>query len=178
MVNSNLQTMILLDKYALITPDPGLVFWTTLVFVILWILLGKFAFKPIASALKAREESIDNALQEAEKARDEMKALQADNQKLLDEAKEERNRIIKEANEVKDSIVSDAKEAAKKEATKVLEDARAEIENQKQSAIADLKNQAGLLAVNIAEKIIKKELDDNTAQQDFVQQEIQDFKLN
>ncbi|MBX2845425.1 MAG: F0F1 ATP synthase subunit B, partial [Saprospiraceae bacterium] len=129
---------------------------------------GRFAFKPIAKALKDREESIDGALKSAERARAEMEALSSKNEQLLKEAKEERSKILKEANDVKNKIVAEAKEEAKVEASKILEDARKEIATQKNAAVAEIKGEVGKIAVEIAEQVLSKELTNKSDQEQLV----------
>lgn len=170
--------MILLDASALLKPDLGLVFWTFVVFLILWIILGRFAFRPIASALRKREDTIEEALQSAEMARAEMEKLHADNEKLLQEAREERSKILKEAKEAKDSIINEAREQAKVEASKIAESNRKDIENQKQAAMAELKDLAASLALAVAEKVVRRELKEDKSQQAYVKQLVDEVKLN
>lgn len=162
----------------LLTPGLGLFVWVLLVFLIVLFVLSKFAWKPILNALREREENIDEALKSAQKARNEMASLKADNEKLLNEAREERMKILKEAKETKDSIINEAKERAKKDAAKIMEDTKHEIEAQKNAAIAELKNQAAVLALDIAEKIVKKELKGKEEHEQYVEKLVDDFKLN
>lgn len=168
--------MILLDVYSLIRPEPGLILWTTIIFILLWIILGKYAFKPISDALRRRENNIEEALKSAEKAREEMQALQSKNEALLKEAHEERSRILKEAKEMKDKIVSEAKDKAKAEYEKIAADSRAELENQKNEAKFELKSFAGDLALQIAGRVIKKELKDDQDQKEFVEKLLFDLE--
>ena len=170
--------MILLDASALIKPDPGLVVWTFLVFLILWLLLGKFAFKPIARALRKRENSIEEALQSAEQARAEMEKLHADNEKLLQQAREERSLILKEAKEAKESIINEAKEQAKAEASKITESSRQEIENQKKAAMSELKDLSATLALDVAGKVLRRELKEDKSQQAYAKELLDEIKLN
>lgn len=158
---------------ALLTPEIGLIFWTTLIFLLLWTLLGKFAWKPIVNALKEREHKIENSLKQADIARQEMANLKTDHERLLNEAKEERAKIIKEAKEIKDSIISEAKEKAKSESAKIIEDAKLEIHNQKMAAITDVKNLIGTTAIDLAKQVIKRELNDTVAHERFVKAEIE-----
>lgn len=159
-------------------PDPGLFLWTVIIFLLFWVLVGRFAFKPISDAISKREEDIQDALDEARKARTEMESLKADNEALMQEAREERGRILKEAKELKDSIVGEAKQEAKAEAAKILADARTEIESQKNAAVAELKNEVGRFAIDIAEKILQKELDSSKAHEDYVASLVDKIKLN
>lgn len=168
--------MILLS--ALLTPDIGLIFWTTLIFFLLWTLLGKFAWKPMVEALKNREAHIESSLEEAAKAREEMAKLQSSHEKLLNEAKEERAAIIKEAKDIKDSIIAEAKGSAKAEAAKILADAKAEIENQKMAAVIEVKNLIGNTTINLAKQVLGKELSHKNAHESFIKKEIKNIRLN
>ena len=152
----------------LITPNIGLVFWTTVIFVIFWFLVGKFAFKPVANAIKSREESIEKALASAEQAKEEMQKLQADNQAAVRKAQQEASEILKEARELKASIENTAQEKAKEESNKIIAEARVEIQKQKESALLEVKQEVSKLAVQIAEKVLEKELSDTKGQQDLI----------
>lgn len=160
----------------LVTPGFGLIFWTTLTFLLLVFLLKKFAWGPILTAVKDREESIDNALKSAEKAREEMKNLQADNEKILAEARAERDAMLKEGRELRDKTIDGAKEAAKAEAEKMIENAREQIEMQKRAAMTDLKNQVAALSIEMAEKILRKELADAKKQEALINEMLEDIK--
>lgn len=162
----------------LLTPNLGLIVWTTLVFVVVLYILSKFAWKPIMGAIRQREESIESALKSAEKAKEEMAALTSDNEKLLAEAREERSKILKEAKEVKESIISEARDTAKKEASKILEDNLREIDLKKQAAIEEIKNQTGQLALDIAEKLIEEKLKGKPEHEALVSKMVNQFKLN
>ena len=162
----------------LLNPDPGLIIWTLIVFGLVLIILKKFAWKPILDSLDERDQSIQQSLDQAEKARDEMARLTSDNQKILDEAKEERAKILKEAKEASTMLVEDAKNKAKVEASKIVEDSGKEIEIQKLAALAEVKNQVGEMAIEIAQDILKKELSNKSDQEAFVSKLVDDFKLN
>jgi F-type H+-transporting ATPase subunit b len=162
----------------LVTPDIGLLFWMLVSFTIVLILLRKYAWNPILKGLKDREESIDNALKQAEQARSEMSNLQSDNEKLLKEARIERDSILKEARGMRDSIVNEAKNKAKTEGEKQIANARLEIENQKQAALADIKSQVAVLSLEIAEKVIREKFDNDEKHQSLVSTMINDVKLN
>lgn len=162
----------------LVQPGLGLIVWMTLAFaVVLWI-LKKFAWKPIMQALKDREESIDEALHAADRAREDMTKLKFDNEKLLQEAKDDRDAILREARKVKDKIIEDAREKANTEANRIVENAKERIENEKMAAITDLKNQIASLSIEIAEKILKSELADAKKQKEYVQKLIDDIHFN
>lgn len=167
----------LLD-FSPIKPDLGLILWTSVIFLLFWFILGKLAFKPIANALKTRENDIQSALDEAKKAKAEMATMKAENEKLLVQAREERASILREAKEAKTKMISEAKTDAKTEANKILESAKLEIENQKKSALTEIKNQVGTMALDIAEKVIKKELKNDGVQQSFVNSLVDEIKLN
>src|SRR5690554_3583957 len=142
----------------LLTPEFGLFFWTLVAFLTVFFLLKKFAWGPILSALHERETGIAESIAAAEKMREEMGRMQSESQKLLAEAGEERAQMIREAQEIKNRILSEAKEQAKEEAAKVLQEAQEQIEQQKMSAMTEVKNQIGLLAVEVAEKVLRQEL--------------------
>jgi len=162
----------------LVTPELGLVFWTTVSFVILLILLRTFAWKPILGAINERENSIENALLKAEAAKEEMSRLTSENESLLKQARAERDQILAEAKKIKDQIVHDAKEAASKESGRQIELARIEINNQKAIAMADVKNQVASLSLEIAEKILRKQFEDQKKQDELVKELLKDVNLS
>ena len=150
----------------------------TVLFLILIGLMVKFAWKPILNALNDREEGIKDALDKAEKAREEMQNINADNERILKEARSERDSMLKEARELKDAMISEAKEEARTQANKMIEQAKATIENEKLAAITDLKNQVADLSINIAEKVVRKELSTKGKQLELVEEMLGDVKLN
>lgn len=162
----------------LVMPDFGLLFWMVISFSLLMWLLGKFAWKPILTALSAREDSIEKALKSAEIAKNEMVKLQAGNEKLLKEAMMERERIVKEARELKDSIVRDAKNVAVIEANKVMEEAKSAIARERSEAVNEMKSVISSFSIDIAEKILKEHLSDNKKQKDLVANYLENIKLN
>ena len=162
----------------LVLPDYGLLFWMILTFLIVLFILKKFAWKPILGSLKEREESIDQALKSADKAREDMAKLQADNEKILAEARQEREQLLKEAREVKQKLIEDAKEKATQEAEKIIASAKQTIENEKTLAIEDIKNNIASLSIQIAEKILKQQLADPKQQQELMDKYLKDVKLN
>jgi len=161
----------------LVTPELGLVFWTTLSFLILLFLLGKFAWKPILAAINEREVNIENALMKAEAAKEEMARLTSENESLLRDARAERDIILQEARKLKDKIVGEAKEAAQQEGAKMIENARIEINMQKALAIADVKNQVATLSIEIAEKVLRKQFEDASKQDALVTELLKEVKL-
>lgn len=162
----------------LVTPGIGLIFWTTLAFFTVFFLLKKMAWKPILESIKKREESIDQALKAAESAKMEMALLKANNEKMMKEAREERDAILKEARDYKDAIISEAKSKAQTEADRVMASARDAIRNEKMAAIAELKNQVATLSIDIAEKILKTELSSENKQATVVNNLVNEINLN
>ncbi|MES2240868.1 MAG: F0F1 ATP synthase subunit B [Bacteroidota bacterium] len=156
----------------------GLFFWQVLIFVGLIFLLKKFAWKPILDAVNEREEGIKNALESAENARKEMQNLQADNQRILNEARAERDAMLKEAREMKEKMVADAKTEAQAQGEKMIEQAKAAINSEKNAAMAELKLQVSTLSLSIAEKLLKDELSNTEAQTKLVEKMLGDVKLN
>lgn len=162
----------------LIIPSEGLLFWTSLVFLILLVLLRKFAWKPILGAVQTREGNIAKALDAAKEAEERMSALTAQNEDLLKQAREERDIILREAKEAKESIVAEAKGAAQKEADRILVSANEQIANERMKAVIELKNQVGKLSLEIAEKILTSELGDKSKQEALVNNLVEDVNLN
>ena len=156
----------------------GLFVWQTLLFLALLLLLKKFAWKPILNAVNDREEGIKNALAEADKARQEMQNINADNQRILKEARSERDGMLKEAREIKNKLIEEAKDEAKIQANKLIEQAKTSIQSEKLAAITDLKNQVAELSINIAEKVMKDELSNKDKQLKLVEQMLKEAKLN
>ena len=162
---------------SLINPGLGLVFWMTLALLIVLFILKKFAWKPIMDALKERENSIEESLQAAEKARDEMKDLQLDNEKLLREAKDERDAILREARKIKEKMLDEAKEKANAEAANIVEAAKERIENEKKAAVVEIKNLIATYSIEIAEKVLREELKDKKKQTSYVESILKETRL-
>ena len=162
----------------LVTPDIGLIFWTTISFAILYFILAKFAWKPILGAVTEREKSIKDALSAAQKAKEEMANLKADNEKILNEAKLQRESLLKEAREIKSKIIADAESEATEKANKLIESAKTAIENEKSAAMKELKNTVVDLSLDIAEKLLSKELADKSKQVENIQDILDKTKLN
>ena len=162
----------------LVTPAFGLVFWMVISFGIIFFILKKFAWKPILNLLKEREESIQNALDSAKKAKEEMAALQAGNERILNEARAARDQLMKEAREMKDTIINEAKIKAAQEGDRLIASARENIQNEKLAAITELKNQVATLSIQIAEKILKEELSSPDKQKALVSAFLEDTQLN
>ena len=155
----------------------GLFFWQTLLFVALLLLLKKFAWKPILDAVNERETSIKDSLSAAEKARDDMEAVQADNKRILKEARAERDALLTEAKTASVQIVNQAKEAAKAAADKITAQAQETIQNEKIAAINELKGQVASLSIDIAEKVIQTELKDKATQEQLVTQLVKEIAV-
>ena len=162
----------------LVTPGLGLIFWMVISFSLILFILKKFAWKPILKALKDREITIDTALKSADKAKEEMEQLKADNEKIIKEAKSERDNLLKDARQVKDKIISEAKQKAKSDAKKIIEDAKGKIESEKEAALDEIKNQVAGFSVEIAEKILKKKLEKSKDQKDLINELINEIKIN
>ncbi|NCC71945.1 MAG: ATP synthase F0 subunit B [Sphingobacteriia bacterium] len=162
----------------LVSPGLGLVFWMALAFgVVLWV-LGKYAWKPIMKSIQEREDSIDEALQQAETAREQLKNLHLTNEQLINEAKMERDRILKDTMQFKEKLIAEAREKATQEADLIVEKTREKLEFEKKAAMVDLKNQIGQLSLDIAEKLLNRELSNKDAHKEYVEQLIRDVKLN
>ena len=162
----------------LLTPGTGLIIWQAIIFLLLFFLLAKFAWKPILGSLKIREESIQTALDAAEKAKQEMAKLQADNKKMMDEARQERDEMLKEARDVANSIKEEAKEDASKQAEKLISDARTAINTEKAAAMAEVKGQLAGLVLTVTEKVLRETLKDDAAQKDLIEKYVKDVNLN
>jgi len=162
----------LLEEFSL-----GLFVWQTLLFVALLLLLKKFAWKPILDAVNERETSIKESLSAAEKARDDMEAVQADNKRILKEARSERDALLAEAKTASIKIVNQAKEDAKAEADKITAQAQETIQNEKKAAINELKSQVAFLSVDIAAKVLQTELKDQVAQEKFVLELVKEIEV-
>ena len=162
----------------LVKPSIGLIFWMIISFSIILFLLKKFAWKPILGMIKERELSIETALAAAENAKQEMKALQSNNERILAEARNERDLLLKDAREIRERMISEAKGVAAKEGERMLTVARESIQNEKMAAITELKNQVATLSIEIAEKILKSELSSDEKQKSLVNTLLKDVNLN
>ena len=162
----------------LVLPGLGLIFWMTLIFAILLFILKKFAWKPIMSSIKDREQNISASLAMAKQTKREMEQLKADNEKLLVEARNERDAIIVEANKTKDQIINEAKSKAQTEADRIVENARMNIENEKRAALTEIKTQVAELSIEIAEKVLGSELSDKKKQSALVEKQLEQLNFN
>lgn len=162
----------------LLLPGVGLIVWTLLAFLIVLYILKRFAWKPILDSLNKRERTIADSLATAEKVKAEMVELKSQNEALLLKAREERALMIKEAKDTSDKMISEAREKAKSEYDRILGDAQAAIEQQKMAALIEVKNQVGNLVVEVAEKILRRELSNKADQETYIRQLADDVKLN
>ena len=162
----------------LLTPNIGLVFWMSLAFLIVLFVLRKFAWSGILKALKDREDFIDRSLKSAEEAKAQLSTLKAENENLLVEARAERETILKEAKEMKDNILAEAKLTASEEGNRLIASARGEIEKEKNQALSDIKKQVGEISLEIAERVIRKELSDKGAQEALVAEHLSKAQSN
>ena len=169
--------MILLAN-SLTSPAIGLVFWSILIFGLFFGLLTKFAWKPILSAVKARDEMIKSSLASAEKAREDMLKLQSDNEAILKKAREEREVILREARDIRDKLIGEAKTKATEEAEKIVEKAMVGIEREKTKALAEIHEQVASLSVEIASKILVERLEKTNEQSKLIDKYINDINLN
>ncbi len=156
----------------------GTLIWTTIAFLTVVFILGKFAWKPILAAIKEREESIDASLKSAEQARNEMSALKADNEELLKQARLERDTMLKEARETKEKIVNEAKEKANDEYSRILNSAKEAIHNEKMAAIVEIQNEVATLSLQIAEKLLRQKLSSPDEQKKLIDKYIEESKAN
>ncbi|MEO7484272.1 MAG: F0F1 ATP synthase subunit B [Ferruginibacter sp.] len=162
----------------LLLPHLGLIVWTIIAFILVLVILKKFAWTPILKGLNDREANIAGSIATAEKVKQEMANLKAENEDLLVLAREERGIMLKEAKEIKDRMINDAKEEARIQASKIITDAQASINNQKMAAIVDIKNQVGKLVIEMSEKILRRELDNKAEQESYIKQLAEEVKLN
>ncbi len=156
----------------------GLFILQTILFLALVFLLKKFAWKPILDAVNEREEGIKNALLSAENAKQEMQNLQADNQRILHEARLERDAMLKDAREMKEKMIADSKNEAQEQGLKMIEQAKEAIQSEKNAAMAELKAQVSNLSLQIAEKLLREELSNKDSQMKLVEKMLDDAKLN
>ena len=162
----------------LLIPEFGTIIWSLIVFSIVVLILGKYAWKPMLKALKQRDLTIAESLQAAEKAKREVGQLQLESEKLMAQAKVERDKMLQEARELKESLMHDSREQAKKEGLKMIEDARQAIKTERAAAIQDIKNQVSELSVAISEKILLHELSDPAKQKQFIEKSLVDVKFS
>jgi F-type H+-transporting ATPase subunit b len=173
---NNAKNMILANSLA--TPAIGTIFWSVLIFSLFFILLSKFAWKPILNAVKARDEIIRGSLESAERARDDMKKLQTDNEAILRKAREERENILKEARDIRDRMINEAKDKAGEEAEKLIEKARVGIEREKDKALSEIHEQVTFLSVEIASRLLGEKLKETDQQNKLIDKYLKEIDLN
>lgn len=169
---------MLLASGGILAPDLGLLAWTSIIFIIFWAMIYRSAYGPLKDALNQRNSDIQEALDEAGKARLEMKNLKAENAKMVEAAKAEQAQILADANTTKESIIAEAKVKAQEEADRIVANAKLEIENQKKAAIAEVKNESSHIALSIAEKVIKRQLTGTDDQENLTNELIENIKLS
>lgn len=162
----------------LLTPNLGYFVWALVAFIVVFLILKKFAWKPIIKSLNEREQNIAGAIASAEKVKAEMAQLQNENEALLAKAREERAQLLKEARETKDKIVNEAKEQAKAEASKIIADAQQAINAQKMAALTDVKNEVGKMVIEVSEKVLKQQLAGQDKQEAYINSLVHSIKLN
>ncbi|MEZ5018068.1 MAG: F0F1 ATP synthase subunit B [Flavipsychrobacter sp.] len=162
----------------LLTPEFGLFFWTLLAFLVVLFILRKFAWKPILNSLSERETGIADAIASAEKVKQEMAAIKGENEQLLVKAREERSQMLKEAKEEQDRIISKAKEDTKVIADKMIAEAQLQIQQQKMAALTEVKNEVGKLSLEVAEKVLRKQLASADSQEAYAKMLAEEIKMN
>lgn len=162
----------------LLTPDLGLLFWQLVIFGALFFILSKFAWKPITASLKERDTNIQSALDLAEQTRREMAALKADNEKLLAQARSEREAILRGAKEAADKLLADTQKKAQIEGQRILEQARESMANERTAMVASMKKEVVTLSIEVAEKVLRRELADKAAQENLVKDLVSTSRLN
>ena len=162
----------------LLSPSPGLIFWTTLTFIILLVILGKYAWPSILRALKVREETITYALEDAKRAREEVEMTEQKRRRIEEEARTERDHILKEAREVRDDILKEARESARKESDRIIEQANKQIQKERQEAMHEIRETIGQLSLEIAEKVLKEELRDTEHHKKVINSYLNEMNFN
>ncbi len=161
----------------LLIPKFGLIIWTIIAFVVVFIILKKFAWGPILSSLDEREKKIADSLETADRVKREMAQLKSENEELMAKAREERAVMLKEARDIKDRIVNEAKEQAKNEANKIIAEAQVQINSQKMAAITEVKNEVGKMVIEVTEKILRRELSNQAAQEEHIKSLVNEVNL-
>ncbi|MFQ5335898.1 MAG: F0F1 ATP synthase subunit B [Flavobacteriales bacterium] len=162
----------------LVKPEIGLIFWMTISFLIVLFILAKFAWKPILKSIKEREDTIEQSLEDAYKAKQMMANIRVEHEKMLGEARTEREQLLREAGEARKKIISEARTKAKTDADIIIKSARETIQNEKMAAITELRNQVAVLSLEIAEKVLRKELSSEARQKEFINAMIDDMRIN
>lgn len=162
----------------LVSPDYGTIFWMVLAFSLVFLILKKFAWGPVLKMLREREDSITKALESAQEAREGLTGLKLEHEKMLSEAHAERDLLIAEARQIREQLITKARDEAALETERLMEKARKQIESEKLAAINEIRQQVASLSVDIAEKILTRELSDRTQQETLIQEQLSDLKLN
>jgi F-type H+-transporting ATPase subunit b len=162
----------------LLLPGIGLIFWTLIAFLVVFVILRKFAWKPILTSLKERETGIASAIASAERMKEEMALIKSENEALLAQARDERAKMIKEAKDTGAKMINDAKEKAKSEYDRIVSEAQIAIQQQKNAALIDVKNQVGRLVIEVSEKVLRRELSNKNEQENFIKQQAEIVNLN
>ena len=163
---------------SLITPDFGLFFWMTVVFLVVLFILWKYGFPVIVKMVDERKAFIDESLKKAHEANERLANIQKEGESILQEAREKQAQILKEAAETRDAIVEKAQDKARSEGARLLEEAKAAIEQEKKAAIADIREQVATLSVEIAEKVLKQNLKDDKSQMDLIDRMLDEVSVN
>lgn len=169
---------VFLSGFSVMQPDPGLIFWTAIIFLLVWVVVGRAAFRPIQSALKKRDSDIQNALDEAKRAREEIGKMQSQNELLLKEAQEQRAAIIKEAKEIREATIKRAEQEAKTKVQAMIAEAKTDVEHMRLELKTSIKNEVGNMALDIAEKLVRKELKSNAENVELAQKLVEEIKFN
>lgn len=162
----------------LVSPDYGTIFWMVLAFSVVFLILRRFAWGPVLKMLRERDESIEKALESAREAREGLSSLKTEQERMLQEAHAERDKLMAEARQIREQLITKAREDALQESARVFEQAKNQIESEKIAAIGEIRQQVASLAVDIAEKILKKELSDRNLQENLIKEQLSDLKLN
>lgn len=161
-----------------LTPDFGLIFWLLLAFSVLFFVLAKFGFPAIIKMVEERKEFIDESLLKAKEANERLAQIQVESESILKEAREQQAQILKEAMATKESIVAEAKVKAEREGEKLLQDAKNQIALEKENALRDIRSQVAELSVLIAEKVIRKELQNSSEQAAMIERLLDEVETN
>lgn len=163
---------------SILTPDPGLLFWMLLAFLVVFFVLAKFGFPAMVGMVEKRKKYIDESLQKAHEASLKLENIKQESDKILQEAREKQASILKEAAETREAILENAQDKAKEESARIINEARQEIETQKKAAISDIRKQVAILSVEVSEKILRKKLDTDKAQMDYIDLMLDEVNLN
>lgn len=163
---------------SILTPDPGLLFWMLLAFLVVFFVLAKFGFPAMVGMVEKRKKYIDESLQKAHEASLKLENIKQESEKILQEAREKQASILKEAAETREAILENAQDKAKEESARIINEARQEIETQKKTAISDIRKQVAILSVEVSEKILRKKLDTDKAQMDYIDLMLDEVNLN